>query len=166
MIRAFFSFEGRMNRKPFWLWGLALLAIIVVAAGAYFAMLGIRNPTLSDAQIEEKSNPFLWLLTAVTLWPTFALTIKRLSDRDRAWWWSLPMILPGYAQSIAAEITHTEGLFLSKSPIMLALDAAMVVTTLWFLIECGFLRGTDGPNRYGPDPLRRDGPAANEAKVA
>jgi uncharacterized membrane protein YhaH (DUF805 family) len=24
---------------------------------------------------------------------------------------------------------------------------------LWYLIECGFLRGTPGPNSYGPDPL-------------
>ncbi len=24
---------------------------------------------------------------------------------------------------------------------------------LWMLIECGFLRGTAGPNRFGPDPL-------------
>jgi uncharacterized membrane protein YhaH (DUF805 family) len=25
---------------------------------------------------------------------------------------------------------------------------------LWSLIECGFLKGTDGPNQYGPDPLQ------------
>jgi uncharacterized membrane protein YhaH (DUF805 family) len=24
---------------------------------------------------------------------------------------------------------------------------------IWFLVECGFLRGTDGPNQYGNDPL-------------
>jgi uncharacterized membrane protein YhaH (DUF805 family) len=24
---------------------------------------------------------------------------------------------------------------------------------IWYLIECGFLPGTSGPNRYGPDPL-------------
>lgn len=24
---------------------------------------------------------------------------------------------------------------------------------LWVLIECGCLKGTDGPNRFGPDPL-------------
>lgn len=24
---------------------------------------------------------------------------------------------------------------------------------LWYLIECGCLKGTDGDNRYGPDPL-------------
>lgn len=24
---------------------------------------------------------------------------------------------------------------------------------IWFLVECGFLRGTEGPNQYGNDPL-------------
>lgn len=24
---------------------------------------------------------------------------------------------------------------------------------IWYIIECGFLPGTSGPNRYGPDPL-------------
>jgi uncharacterized membrane protein YhaH (DUF805 family) len=28
-----------------------------------------------------------------------------------------------------------------------------VLGTLWVLIECGFLRGTRGGNRFGPDPL-------------
>ena len=28
-----------------------------------------------------------------------------------------------------------------------------VIGGLWYLIECGFLRGTPGPNTYGPDPL-------------
>jgi uncharacterized membrane protein YhaH (DUF805 family) len=29
-----------------------------------------------------------------------------------------------------------------------------IIGGLWMLIECGFLKGTDGPNRFGPDPLR------------
>lgn len=29
-----------------------------------------------------------------------------------------------------------------------------VIGGLWMLIELGFLRGTDGPNRFGPDPLK------------
>jgi uncharacterized membrane protein YhaH (DUF805 family) len=27
------------------------------------------------------------------------------------------------------------------------------VVSLWLFIEIGFLKGTQGPNRYGPDPL-------------
>ena len=28
-----------------------------------------------------------------------------------------------------------------------------IVIGLWFLIDLGLLRGTVGPNKYGPDPL-------------
>ena len=27
------------------------------------------------------------------------------------------------------------------------------IGSLWYLIECGFLKGTTGPNAYGADPL-------------
>ena len=30
-----------------------------------------------------------------------------------------------------------------------------VIGEIWTLIECGFRRGTIGPNSYGPDPLAR-----------
>jgi uncharacterized membrane protein YhaH (DUF805 family) len=26
---------------------------------------------------------------------------------------------------------------------------------VWYVIECGFLPGASGANRYGPDPLAR-----------
>jgi uncharacterized membrane protein YhaH (DUF805 family) len=28
-----------------------------------------------------------------------------------------------------------------------------IIGGIWYLVECGFLRGTPGPNDYGPDPL-------------
>ena len=34
-----------------------------------------------------------------------------------------------------------------------------LIGPIWLLIELGFLRGTHGPNRYGPDPLGFGGPA-------
>jgi uncharacterized membrane protein YhaH (DUF805 family) len=32
---------------------------------------------------------------------------------------------------------------------------ATSVLMLWLVIEIGFLKGTQGPNRYGPDPLAK-----------
>jgi uncharacterized membrane protein YhaH (DUF805 family) len=29
-----------------------------------------------------------------------------------------------------------------------------ILGTLWCLMECGFAKGTDGQNRFGPDPLQ------------
>lgn len=37
---------------------------------------------------------------------------------------------------------------------------------IWFLVECWFLEGTTGPNRYGADPLRPSFESFNSAGVA
>jgi len=31
----------------------------------------------------------------------------------------------------------------------------LIGVTAWFLIELGMLKGTPGPNRFGPNPLSR-----------
>ena len=43
-----------------------------------------------------------------------------------------------------------------------------LVCVIWGLVELGFLRGTRGPNRFGPDPLQREvgGGATPAAKPA
>jgi uncharacterized membrane protein YhaH (DUF805 family) len=47
------------------------------------------------------------------------------------------------------------GAALSGDPeqIAAAMGPVASVGGLWYLIECGFLRGTPGSNTYGPDPL-------------
>ena len=40
-----------------------------------------------------------------------------------------------------------------KNALDYILGIATLVVSIWFLIELGFLRGTQGPNQYGPDPL-------------
>jgi uncharacterized membrane protein YhaH (DUF805 family) len=41
----------------------------------------------------------------------------------------------------------------NKSGVWVLIIFVPVIGGLWYLIECGFLRGTPGPNNYGPDPL-------------
>ena len=43
------------------------------------------------------------------------------------------------------------------------LGLASFVISIWALVEIGFLRGTVGPNAYGPDPLHR--PAVVDASI-
>jgi|GEM_PF-748566 len=41
----------------------------------------------------------------------------------------------------------------SATPWRFLLNFVPVIGTIWILVECGMLRGTVGPNMYGPDPL-------------
>jgi uncharacterized membrane protein YhaH (DUF805 family) len=40
-----------------------------------------------------------------------------------------------------------------KSAWWILINLIPIVGGIWALIENGFLKGTDGPNQYGPDPL-------------
>ncbi len=40
-----------------------------------------------------------------------------------------------------------------KSAWWMLISFIPIVGVIWLLIECGLLQGTDGPNRFGPDPL-------------
>jgi uncharacterized membrane protein YhaH (DUF805 family) len=62
-------------------------------------------------------------------------------------------LIPSYG----ANLLYTFGVFDldQTSAWAQALDVIIAVIFLWFLVELGFLKGTQGRNRYGPDPLGR-----------
>jgi len=76
----------------------------------------------------------------------FAIGVTRLHDRNKsAWWLLLFYFCPPILETLAS---------------LNVLDSAMVLLnilslaiTLWAFVELGFLRGTFGPNLYGPDPM-------------
>ena len=129
----YLSFEGRINRQPFWLGLLAFVIVIWILEFVLFAIFGgdMMNvdPNASKeaaAAAMQATMGRLWLplliLALITLWPTLAIYTKRWHDRDKSGWWSLIMFVP-------------------------------IIGAIWLIIELGFLSGTDGPNRFGDDPL-------------
>ena len=73
------SFEGRINRKPFWLSNIALVVIFMVVAIAIFAVLGARGTDVTD----RLANRIGLIGLLILLYPSAALLVKRLHDRDR-----------------------------------------------------------------------------------
>ncbi len=59
----------------------------------------------------------------------------------------LAVIWPGIA--ISGKRWHDR----DKSAWWILIGLLPIVGTIWSLVENGFLRGTTGPNRFGPDPL-------------
>ena len=62
----------------------------------------------------------------------------------------LAVVWPGLAISIKR--WHDRG----KAGWWVLINLVPFIGTLWTLIECGFLAGTRGDNRFGPDPLDSD----------
>jgi uncharacterized membrane protein YhaH (DUF805 family) len=78
------------------------------------------------------------------VWVGLAVATKRLHDRDKsAWWLLLFYALPAVLGNVGDAAGGIGGM----------LSLVGVAISIWAMVELGFLRGTPGPNRYGPDPL-------------
>jgi len=82
----------------------------------------------------------LALLWIPLTWIGFAVTAKRLHDRNISGWWQLA--------PTGISILSLIGGFIGS-----ILGFVSVICGLILFIICGFLKGTPGPNRFGPDPL-------------
>ena len=147
------SFEGRIGRGRYWLGVLAIIAISIAVG----AVLGIVAASIGSPALLLIGTLALYV---VLVWFGAALTIKRLHDRDKpAVPWAVIFIgvplLAGLMQLFG--IGFAEPAPGSTVPIVSGLGAvvslAALAVQLWALIELGFLRGTPGPNRFGPDPV-------------
>ena len=90
---------------------------------------------------------------AVAFWTPFAygslpfLAIKRLHDRNKSGWWTLVFLwAPGVTDRLSDKV-------IEESATWWILVLIGSVLTIWGAVELGFRRGTDGENKYGPDPL-------------
>ena len=140
MTQLLFSFHGRLNRKPYW--------TIVIATAVVFILLLL----LALAMIREYGLEFLLVSIAILvilyvplIWIGLALGAKRLHDRDKSAWW----LLVFYA---APGILSTAGNRMEEVGFII-LHIISFGISVWAFVELGCLRGTPGPNRYGPDPL-------------
>jgi uncharacterized membrane protein YhaH (DUF805 family) len=141
------SFEGRINRKPYWI-GLIVLIIImmVIIFGASFLLIGsIVEPTFQTRLVT-------FVLQLLFLYPSTALMVKRLHDRNRPSYWAAFILVPMVLKSLTDMMGMT-GDPLNQNALDYLLNIIVFVVSIWFFIELGCLRGTVGSNQYGPDPL-------------
>jgi len=132
----FISLNGRINRKPYWI-GTILLAVAGFLI-QYFTLLTL--------------GPLAALVIGlICLYPSFALMLKRAHDRNRPTW----LIAIFFGLMAAATLVRPDDIDnMTEAPTSFMLVAIpWILLSLFFLVDLGFLRGTQGPNRYGPDPL-------------
>ena len=162
------SLKGRLNRKPYWIVGLCLLALVLIV------VIAITIVSIQMMQSELVLGLAVLVQLAV-LWPAAALMAKRFQDRNKSAAYVLLLIVPTLIQ-MATDVSGITGKPMPLSlidldaslasawisvmqwrlwnqPIEFALGSWIFIVTVWFLIELGFLRGTSGTNRFGPDPL-------------
>ena len=166
-----FSFEGRINRAKYWYAVFASSAFCGVLLGVWAFALGrifgasIKSVHLNFFDIAPVKVTFsdagpaftetlIFLLfyaggtpiVVFGMWFLAATTVKRLHDHDKRGWWIVPLLIaPGVFNRLAGRLPDTYAVGV--------LELVAFVLCLWGFIELLCLRGTRGPNRFGPDPL-------------
>ena len=156
IVSLYRSFDGRISRKTFWLWSIALGVVAFVISYIVQALLGINvavDPTSPDAAaaVLASLQKQAWVSLVFVIifgWPSLALMTKRRQDRDNNGmdvkvFFGLELIT-----------LLAQGMGLGTTAVGRGLYFVMGVYAIYLFIVLGCLRGTPGPNRYGPDPLR------------
>ncbi len=149
------SFEGRINRKPFWIASLLLFVVAIVISFAVVVPISAANATIGALAA--------LILSLAFLFPGIALGVKRLHDRGRSGLLMAAFIAPGLIsqlgnlfgmtgsyQTIAGHSIHL------PNTLGWVLNLTTLGVAIWALVTLGFLKGTDGTNSYGPNPLMRE----------
>ena len=126
LLKDYFSFSGRLNRKPYICRSIAVTFIsIALAFLLFFVFAGF--PLARQYKYPE----YVWLhvtlfilIFLLTVWSGFSLGVRRCHDVEKSGWWLLLGLVP--------YINVAWGLYLI------------------------FKRGTIGQNKYGDDPIRND----------
>jgi uncharacterized membrane protein YhaH (DUF805 family) len=93
----------------------------------YLLPFGILNNILAYGIRSSGARALAIVIGVACMWPGLALLTKRLHDRNRSALWLLTLLIP----------------FVD------------LVFAVWIIIEVWFLKGTDGPNRFGPDSVQQ-----------
>ena len=146
-VKRYADFSGRAPRAEYWWYCVA--ATILATATAFLDQL-LGGPIYGDL------GPLALVQTVALLIPGAAVTIRRLHDTDRSGWWYV-LSLWNFVFLISGSVSATVKSVVGSMPVGLGF-----VLVLGFLAAVGLMlvfmitRGTEGPNRYGPDPYGRD----------
>ncbi len=123
-LQTFTSFDGRIPRMTFWL-GVLVLLIIEWVLFALFGDMAMMNLDMSDPAAAEQAMSGMWPI------------------------WIISLIFLWPSLAIYTKRWHDR----DKSGWWSLILFVPLIGFIWFLVECGFLRGTEGPNRFGDDPV-------------
>jgi uncharacterized membrane protein YhaH (DUF805 family) len=128
-LSLFTKLDGRIGRQQWWL-GLIVLVVAIWIIMFVITMLFGQEMTqgVTDGGMSYQSNisPVGIVLMIIVYIPFLWASICLSGKR-----W------------------HDRG----KSAWWILIGLIPIIGGIWALVENGFLKGTDGPNQYGPDPL-------------
>lgn len=133
-----FGIKGRINRAKYW-----LVIGISIASGIATVIVGLVLINVLG-QVGTVAAFIVGAVVAIaSIWINVTTGIKRLHDREKPGWW---LWLFWFVPTLCNLITPDDA-------VAIALLSVGACISIWGFVELACLKGTDGPNTYGPDPL-------------
>ena len=147
VIAGLLGFQGRLTRRAYWRWYLALVVTTVAlwVAMIFFAMGGVEWAAFG-----------LLSLMALSVYVSIGVAVRRLHDRGKSGWWLLlfqgvPLALAGGPIVLDTQMEPDAAIVL-----LIAATAGALIglaLAIWGLVEIGFRRAQPGENRFGAPPF-------------
>lgn len=140
-FQKYFDFSGRARRSEFWWW---MLFSLVVS----FALM-LVDIALFSGPVED-IGPFETTFSLITLFPTLAVTARRLHDTDRSGWWQIlplaPAIVLGLGIGLMTSGSNTVAIVIASLGGVLTLGT-VVLLIVWLATD-----GHRPDNQHGQNP--------------
>jgi uncharacterized membrane protein YhaH (DUF805 family) len=174
IVSLYTSTEGRISRKTWWLAAIGLAVVNLIISMLIFPLIGLGMPNaqaiLSAGDAAAVTSLVMgamqtsgWaslILFLVFAYPIYCISVKRRHDKDNngmdviGYLVLTVLMLLVQALGMAFSVTDVGGTPVPMpSMIFSVLGFIALVYAIYMLVVLGFLRGTAGPNQYGPDPL-------------
>ncbi|GFE48835.1 hypothetical protein So717_05880 [Roseobacter cerasinus] len=148
-FRKYFTFSGRASRSEYWWFTLFAIALGLVASGL---------ETFINAATDTPEGPLILSGAAslATLFPSLAVTWRRLHDIDRSGLWypglmlGIPLGSGLLLAGIGMLLSQVQGLYVGATLQLITL--ALLGICLIILIVWLCKKSQPGPNKYGPNP--------------
>lgn len=167
--------EGRISRKSWWIGAIVLAVANIVISMLILPLVGLGGPnmaaimanTTDPAQIATIATGVIqasaWGSLVVFLifaYPAYCLSVKRRHDKNNAgrdvliYFGVTVVLLLIQALGLGYTMTDIQGVTVPMPSMLFSvIGAAVGIFGIYMLVVLGFLKGTDGSNDYGPDPL-------------
>lgn len=158
-LKRYAQFNGRSRRKEFWMW-ILFVTVASIALSILDSMLGLGGRSgVAPGAVEGgysygafvSGGVLATIFALATFIPGLAVSVRRLHDIDRSGWWILMPLLPyviGIVVMVSGAMTGNSSFAVLGGLALLVGVICAIVLLVWYCSA-----GTNGPNRFGPDPL-------------
>lgn len=142
-----FNYSGRASRKEFWVFFAFNTCLFIIVA--LFAPRLLVSLNLKPLSLHRTLATVIYLLAIGVLLPIASLIIRRLHDSEKNGWLSLMVLIPVLGLAISPLVYVITQLPMAGAN---SIMGSLLIPGTGAIIALCSLKGTEGPNSYGPDP--------------